>query len=147
MTQKVDDAKRNYHSRLHTGGHIVGLAMELLKSDMKKVKANHFPGEACMEYEGLLYNDDKPAIQAKVDELVERDLPILISWVEDGAEVEGRGAGRDGPVCVACIGGLDRNPCGGTHVSTTGLVGTVTIRKISRQKGVSRVSYEVSKEI
>lgn len=132
VTQKVDHAKRNYHSRLHTGGHIVGLAMELLRPDMKKIKANHFPGEACMEYEGLLYSDDKPEIQAKVDELVERDLPILISWVENGAELQGRAARRDGPARVASIGGLDRNPCGGTHVSTTGLVGSISIRKISR---------------
>lgn len=144
VTQRVDGAKRDYHSRLHTGGHIVGLAMQTVMPEMKKVKANHFPGEACMEYEGLLYNEHKPLIQAKVDELVQGDLPILISWMEDGSELEGRGACRDGPVRVASIGGLDRNPCGGTHVPRTSLVGAVTVRKISRQKGVSRVSYEVS---
>ncbi|KAJ5137353.1 hypothetical protein N7526_003586 [Penicillium atrosanguineum] len=150
VIQKVDDVKRDYHSRLHTGGHIVGLAMQLLMPEMKKVKANHFPGEACMEYEGLLYNEHKPQIQAKVDELVEQDLPILLSWVEDASDledVEGRGKERDGPVRVASIGGLDKNPCGGTHVLRTSLVGTITIRKISRNKGVSRVSYEVSPKI
>ncbi|KAJ5212059.1 uncharacterized protein N7498_003705 [Penicillium cinerascens] len=150
VIQKVDDAKRDYHSRLHTGGHIVGLAMQLLMPQMKKVKANHFPGEACMEYEGLLYNEHKPQIQAKVDELVQRDLPILLSWVEDASDledVEGRGKDRDGPVRVASIGGLDKNPCGGTHVPRTGLVGSITIRKISRQKGVSRVSYEVEPKL
>lgn len=150
VIQKVDDIKRDYHSRLHTGGHIVGLAMQLLMPDMKKVKANHFPGEACMEYEGLLYNEHKPQIQAKVDELVEQDLPILLSWVEDASDledVEGRGKDWDGPVRVASIGGLDKNPCGGTHVPRTSLVGSITIRKISRNKGVSRVSYEVSPKI
>lgn len=122
--------------------------MQLLMPDMKKVKANHFPREACMEYEGLLYNEHKPLIQGKIDELVQRDLPILISWVDDGADagLEGRGAERVGPVRVASIGGLDANPCGGTHVGSTGLVGGVTVRKISRQKGVSRVSYGVALE-
>ncbi|KAJ5386683.1 hypothetical protein N7509_009224 [Penicillium cosmopolitanum] len=91
VIQNVDGDRRDYHSRLHTGGHIVGLAMELLFPDMKKVKANHAPGEACMEYEGLLYNEQKLLIQAKVDELVKQDLPILISWVEDGSDLEGRG--------------------------------------------------------
>lgn len=150
VIQTVDDAKRDYHSRLHTGGHIVGLAMQLLMPEMKKVKANHFPGEACMEYEGLLYNEHKPQIQAKVDELVKQDLPILLSWVEDASDledIEGRGKDRDGPVRVASIGGLDKNPCGGTHVPSTSLVGTIMIRKISRQKGVSRVSYEISPKI
>jgi len=150
VIQKVDNVKRNYHSRLHTGGHIVGLAMQLLMPEMKKVKANHFPGEACMEYKGLLYNEHKPQIQAKVNELVRQDLPILLSWVEDASDledVEGRGKDRDGPVRVASIGGLDKNPCGGTHVSRTGLVGSITIQKISRQKGISRVSYEVAPEL
>ncbi|KAJ5674061.1 hypothetical protein N7462_009500 [Penicillium macrosclerotiorum] len=142
VVQQVDGAKRDYHSRLHTGGHIVGLAMEILFPEMKKFKANHFPKEACMEYEGLLYNEHKPLIQAKVDELVQQDLPILISWMEDGSDLEGRGATRAGPVRIASIGGLDRNPCGGTHVSRTSLVGPITVRKISRQKGISRVSYE-----
>lgn len=143
VIQNVDGDRRDYHSRLHTGGHIVGLAMELLFPDMKKVKANHAPGEACMEYEGLLYNEQKLLIQAKVDELVKQDLPILISWVEDGSDLEGRGKNREGPVRVASIGGLDQNPCGGTHVDRTSLAGPIAIRKVSRQKGISRVSYEV----
>jgi Ser-tRNA(Ala) deacylase AlaX len=147
VIQNVDGDRRDYHSRLHTGGHIVGLAMELLFPDMKKIKANHAPGEACMEYEGLLYNEHKPLIQAKVDELVKQDLPILISWVEDGSDLEGRGKNREGPIRVASIGGLDQNPCGGTHVDRTSLAGPITIRKIGRQKGISRVSYEVPEKI
>lgn len=147
IIQNVDGDRRDYHSRLHTGGHIVGLAMELLFPDMKKVKANHAPGEACMEYEGLLYNEHKPLIQEKVDELAKQDLPILISWVEDGTDLKGKGKNREGPIRVASIGGLDQNPCGGTHVDSTSLVGALTIRKISRQKGVSRVSYEVPERI
>ena len=35
VVQRVDGAKRDYHSRLHTGGHIVGLAMQLLFPEMK----------------------------------------------------------------------------------------------------------------
>lgn len=144
VVQKVDDSKRNYHSRLHTAGHIVGLAMQLLMPDKKKVKANHFPREASMEYEGLLYNEHKPVIQEKVDELVRLDLPILISWLEGVAPVgDGEGA-EGGRTRIASIGGLDHNPCGGTHVARTSLVGSVVIRKISRQKGISRVSYDVS---
>jgi Ser-tRNA(Ala) deacylase AlaX len=143
VVQKVDDSKRNYHSRLHTAGHIVGLAMQLLMPDKKKVKANHFPKEASMEYEGLLYNEDKPIIQSKIDDLVRQDLDVLISWVQGGAEGE-EGRSHDGRTRIASIGGLDHNPCGGTHVSRTGLVGSVIIRKVSRQKGISRISYDIS---
>lgn len=142
VVQRIDELKRTYHSRLHTAGHVVGLAMQLLMPDKKKVKANHFPKEASMEYEGLLYNEDKSLIQDKVDELVRRDLAILISWVDGENGEEGRS--HDGRTRIASIGGLDHNPCGGTHVSRTGLIGSIVIRKISRQKGISRVSYDVS---
>ncbi|CAI7598000.1 unnamed protein product [Penicillium glandicola] len=146
IVQKIDDSKRNYHSRLHTAGHIIGLAMELLMPDKKKVKANHFPREASMEFEGLLYNEHKPVIQEKVDELVQKDLPILISWLQGVADLgDGEGEGAEGGrTRIASIGGLDHNPCGGTHVASTSLVGSIVIRKISRQKGISRVSYDVS---
>lgn len=155
VSLQIDRVKRNYHSRLHTAGHIIGLAMRLLQSklgDRKKVKANHFPGEACMEFEGLLYNEHKPVIQEKVNELVREHLPVRISWWdEDEVEkrkdeldmVEGREVGGVGRVRIAEIGDVDANPCGGTHVESTGQTGEITIRKISRQKGISKVSYEV----
>ena len=120
--------------------------------ERKKVKANHFPREACLEFEGLLYNEHKPLIQAKVDETTDMDLDVRISWwsekeVERRRDeldmVEGREVGGMGRVRVAEIGDLDANPCGGTHVVSTKRTGRIVIRKISRQKGISRVSYEV----
>ncbi|KAL4917764.1 fungal trichothecene efflux pump-domain-containing protein [Aspergillus aurantiobrunneus] len=151
----IDSIKQNYHSRLHTAGHILGLAMRLLKpalGNRKKVKANHFPREACMEFEGLLYSEHKPLIQEKVNELVRDNLPVRIAWWDEGEVerrkdeldmVEGREVGGLGRVRIAEIGDVDANPCGGTHVQSTGLTGEITIRKISRQKGVIKVSYEV----
>ncbi|BCS17610.1 putative alanine--tRNA ligase [Aspergillus puulaauensis] len=155
VSLQIDRVKRNYHSRLHTAGHIIGLAMRLLQRTLgnrKKIKANHFPGEACMEFEGLLYNEHKPVIQEKVNELVREQLPVRISWWdEDEVEkrkdeldmVEGREVSGMGRLRIAEIGDVDANPCGGTHVESTGLTGDITIRKISRQKGISKVSYEV----
>ncbi|KAL4888723.1 ThrRS/AlaRS common domain-containing protein [Aspergillus ambiguus] len=153
VCQSIDSTKRNYHSRLHTAGHIIGLAMRLLVPELgerKKVKANHSPGEACMEFEGLLYNEHKPLIEAKVNELVQKELPVRISWWDENKVqktslnmVEGLQLGGNGNVRIAEIGDIDANPCGGTHVAHTGLTGYITIRKISRQKGISRVSYEV----
>ncbi|KAJ5594757.1 uncharacterized protein N7459_000965 [Penicillium hispanicum] len=144
VVQRVDGAKRDYHSRLHTAGHILGVAMEILMPQMKEIKANHMPGEACLEFEGLLYNDQKPLIEAKVNELVQQDLQVLVSWLEAGVDVGGRAKTVDGPVRIVSVGGLDQNPCGGTHVPRTGLVGPIAIRKISRKNGISRVAYEVS---
>jgi Ser-tRNA(Ala) deacylase AlaX len=153
VSQNIDSAKRDYHSRLHTAGHIIGLAMRLLSSvlgERKKVKANHMPGQACMEFEGLLYNEHKPVIEEKVNELIQMKLPIMTSWWEESQVqkaslnmVEGLQLGKNGLVRIAEIGNIDANPCGGTHVAHTGLTGPITIRKIARQKGVTKLSYEV----
>ncbi|KAJ5953150.1 hypothetical protein N7454_000046 [Penicillium verhagenii] len=143
VVQTVDGAKRDYHSRLHTAGHIIGVAMEILMPNMKELKANHTPKEAGMEYEGLLYNEHKPVIQAKIDELVRQDLPVTVSWLDPGTVVDDRAKPGDGPVRIVSVGGLDQSPCGGTHVERTGLVGSISIRKITRKSGVSRISYEV----
>ncbi|PYH42154.1 ThrRS/AlaRS common domain-containing protein [Aspergillus saccharolyticus JOP 1030-1] len=153
VTQTIDAVKRNYHSRLHTAGHIIGLAMRLLVPELgerRKVKANHAPREACMEFEGLLYNEHKPLIEGKVNELVQQALPVHISWWAESEiqekelnMVEGLQLGADGRVRIAEIADLDANPCGGTHVAHTGLTGYISIRKISRQKGVTKLSYEV----
>ncbi|KAJ5103373.1 hypothetical protein N7532_003902 [Penicillium argentinense] len=143
VIQNVDAERRDYHSRLHTGGHILGVAMEMLMPGLKEVKANHAPGEACLEFEGLLYNEHKASIQEKLDDLVKQDLPILISWAGDGSGLKSLGKDREGAIRIVSIGGLDQTPCGGTHVSRTSQVGHVEVRKVSRQKGISRVSYEV----
>ncbi|KAF7592118.1 hypothetical protein BBP40_000666 [Aspergillus hancockii] len=153
VSQSIDSARRDYHSRLHTAGHIIGLAMRLLApviGERKKVKANHAPGQACMEFEGLLYNELKPVIEEKLNELIEMKLPVTTSWWEESRVqkaslnmVEGLQLGKNGLVRIAEIGDIDANPCGGTHVAHTGLTGAITIRKIARQKGVSKLSYEV----
>ncbi|TKA76167.1 hypothetical protein B0A55_03072 [Friedmanniomyces simplex] len=44
---------------------------------------------------------------------------------------------------VVDIVGAEVYPCGGTHVASTRQCGKVTVKKISRQKGNSRVSYLV----
>ena len=51
--------------------------------------------------------------------------------------------GNDGLVRAVDIVGAGAYPCGGTHVRDTGLVGEISVRKISRQKGISKVSYQV----
>jgi Ser-tRNA(Ala) deacylase AlaX len=44
---------------------------------------------------------------------------------------------------VVRIVGAEVYPCGGTHVDSTDLCGGTVVKKISRSKGNSRVSYAV----
>lgn len=150
----VDDETRNYHSRLHTAGHLIGLAVRGLESVIGAVtetKANHAPGSASVEFGGSIAGEHKDAIQKAVDEMVAADLPVLVRWwdleqvkkrcmsVPEVAPTEAGELWR-----VVEVEGKGSYPCGGTHLPTTADVGKVIVKKISRSKGNSRISYEVS---
>ncbi|KAK0333659.1 hypothetical protein LTS02_012325 [Friedmanniomyces endolithicus] len=77
-------------------------------------------------------DEDWRAIAIAVDE------EGLEQPAEDGAVDDERTRIR-----VVDIVGSEVYPCGGTHVSSTKQCGKVTVKKISRQKGNSRVSYLV----
>lgn len=161
ITQTIDIPTRTLHSRLHTGGHALGLAIYLLTqsgylpSDLRDGKASHFPSAASVEFHGLIPGSAKDEIQKKVDELVKMDLEIRVEelgWEDagkrcvsgvEGANVDLGGEEGGGLVRVVDIGGMGAYPCGGTHVRRLGEVGRVVVRGIKRQKGVSKVSYEV----
>lgn len=157
MTQNINIEKRELYSRLHTAGHILGLAINALSREgilppLTESKASHYPESAAVEFGGLIDGKFKEVIQAKADEFVAGNSEVKIHWwsmekllkdctgVAEGftlpeGEVEGR---------VVEMVGLGAYPCGGTHVRKCGLVGKIEVRKIARNKGVSRVSYKVS---
>ncbi|OIW26069.1 ThrRS/AlaRS common domain-containing protein [Coniochaeta ligniaria NRRL 30616] len=152
---KIDTPTRNHHSRLHTAGHLIGLAVRGLESAIGAVtelKANHAPGSAWVEFGGSIAGEHRDAIQAAVDAMVASDLPVRVKWwdaqtVKDKS-MSGLAGVADLPegehlFRVVEVEGLGAYPCGGTHLPTTGDVGRVVVRKISRGKGKSKVSYEV----
>lgn len=154
VTQIVDGTKRDLHSRIHTGGHLLGLAVRELRSEISDVaesKAQHYPGAAFVEFQGKIEAAHKDRIQQKLDELVEKDLPVSVARVSLEDIKERRiyvpeGFVRKGPdedMRVVEIGNLGGYPCGGTHVHGTAELVKVTVRKISSSKGVTKISYEV----
>ncbi|KAL6150356.1 hypothetical protein ACJBU6_10653 [Exserohilum turcicum] len=157
LQQHVDAEKRNLHSRLHSAGHILSLAIYALCASgelppLKESKASHYPDSASVGFHGTLEAKHKDAIQAKTDEFVKSARPIRIHWwpmdellekchgTTDGfALPDGETMGR-----VVEMEGLGSYPCGGTHVSDCSLVGRIEVKKISRSKGTTKVSYRVA---
>ncbi|KAL2015072.1 hypothetical protein VTK56DRAFT_6407 [Thermocarpiscus australiensis] len=152
---RVDDEVRNYHSRLHTAGHLIGLAVRQLAAaigEVSEVKANHTPGSSFVEFAGLIGGEHKPAIQGAVDKMVAADRAVSVRWWDARQAKERCTAVPDAAAFppgedrmrVVEVEGWGAYPCGGTHLPTTGAIGKVVIRKISRQKGISKISYEVA---
>ncbi|KAF2826548.1 alanyl-tRNA synthetase-like protein [Ophiobolus disseminans] len=155
VEQSINVEKRRLHSRIHTAGHVIGLAINVLvrearlPSNIVDGKASHYPGSAFVEFLGLIPGTAKADIQAKVDELVSQDLDVKIHfWTEAKARTDCTGvlesfkSDEDG-VRVVEIGDVGSYPCGGTHVLNLSECGKVVVRGVKRQKGVSKVSYEV----
>lgn len=158
VTQILDEEKRLLYSRLHTAGHVLGSAVRsLLETEIPgfdELKASHFPDSAGCEFLGAIEGKWKGPIQERVNEYVKKSMPVEIDfWTEDDFRREGLERlipdrrllppGED-RFRVVRIVGAEVYPCGGTHVDTTDLCGDTTVKKISRSKGISRVSYTVA---
>ncbi|KAK0628258.1 threonyl/alanyl tRNA synthetase [Bombardia bombarda] len=156
VEQTIDADKRLLYSRLHTAGHMLGSAVRrLLEAEVPgfdELKASHFPDSASCEFQGLIDGKWKEPIQKRVDEYVARAMPVEIEfWDEDDFRREGlerlipdRSLAPPGEKFrVVRIVGAEVYPCGGTHVDSTDLCGETVVKKISRSKGTSRVSYSV----
>lgn len=157
LQQHVDAEKRNLHSRLHTAGHIMSLAIHALCREgvlppLTESKASHYPDSAAVVFNGFIDGKHKDAIQVKTDEFVRSARPVKIHWwpidellekchgtSEGFALPEGETMGR-----VVEMEGLGSYPCGGTHVQDCSQVGSIEVKKISRSKGTSKVSYRVA---
>ena len=154
ITQVIDAERRELNSRIHTGGHIVGLAVRHLASlipEVTELKAQHYPDSAFVEFKGTIDSKHKEAIQVKSAEFIRRALPIMVYWwnetelrekcavVPDAVAIP-----QDDLIRAVDIEGAGAYPCGGTHVTDTSLVGQLQIRNITRRKGISKITYEIA---
>lgn len=166
VSLKIDGERRDTNSRVHTAGHLIGLAVRNLTAstpdlkDVTELKASHYPGACFVDFKGLISGDHKASIESTANSFVSSNLPIKIDWyapdelkengviTADGMPIIASGA--SGKVRVVDIvsagpgGSRGAYPCGGTHVPETGKVGKVVVRNIKRQKGNSKISYEVT---
>ncbi len=95
---------------------------------------------------------DKQAIEEKLNQLIEADLPMSLRWITDeemDAQPElvrtmsvqpPRGSGK---VRLVEFEGADIQPCGGTHVARTGEIGPVKVQSIKKKgKQNRRITIE-----
>ncbi|KAH8673172.1 alanyl-tRNA synthetase [Ilyonectria robusta] len=157
VEQATDVEKRLLYSRFHTAGHVLGAAVRhLLENEIEgfdELKASHFPDAASCEFKGSIDGKWKEPIQKKVDEYIAANLPVEVEWWDE-EDFRTRGLERLIPdrsmappgekFRVVNIVGAEVYPCGGTHVDTSDLCGETKVKKISRNKGQSRVSYTLA---
>jgi misacylated tRNA(Ala) deacylase len=90
---------------------------------------------------------DKVGITEKLQQLVAEDYPMRLSWIT-GEELARQpelvrtmsvqppnGSGR---IRLVHFEGVDLQPCGGTHVASSGEIGKVKVRKIEKKGKLNR---------
>lgn len=149
VRQSLDWRRRHGHMRVHTALHLLSVVIPLPVT-----------GGSISEARGRLDFDmpeapeDITAILSALNTLIARDLSVTDDWItdEDLAANPGlvktlsvappKGAGR---VRLVRIGQgrdqVDLQPCGGTHVASTGQIGALRLGKVEKKGRRNRRVY------
>lgn len=150
-TCHIDAERRKLHSRLHSAGHIVDMAVAQLGFSWKPGKGYHFPAGPYVEYEGSLESIDKEALARDIEkvcnDIVTRGITTHIVFADREkmrqlCRFVPENLPLDKPSRVVMYGDFGV-PCGGTHVAHLADIGHITIRKVKLEKGMIRVSYQI----
>ena len=142
VTGAVDWPRRWDHMQQHTGQHL-----------LSAVLSEHF-GLATVSFhlgaESSTIDLATPAIAPEVLEQAEKlanaeivaNRPLQVTY-EDAAQVQGlrKASERSGILRVVDITGLDRSACGGTHVRTTGELGSLLVGGTEKVRQVTRLTF------
>lgn len=150
VRQIIDADRRLGHMRVHTALHLLSVVLPLPVT-----------GGAVGAEKGRLDFDmsdppaDKAALEGDLNALIWRDLPVTPTWITD-ADLRAKpelvktmsvappmGEGRFRLVRIGESGtdAVDLQPCGGTHVATTGEIGAIRIGKIEKKGRQNRRVY------
>jgi misacylated tRNA(Ala) deacylase len=132
----LDWDRRYRHMRMHTAMHLLGSVLQYGVTG-----GNISVAKSRLDFD-MEDTVDKEAVQAALDRLVAEDHAVSHCWITDeelGAQPElvrtmsvqpPRGKGR---VRLLEVEGVDLQPCGGTHLRSTGEVGKVRIGKVEKK--------------
>jgi alanyl-tRNA synthetase len=141
---RIDWGRRFYHIQQHTGQHLLSAAfLELFQ--MPTVSFHLGRETSTIDLAApILEPRHLEAAERRTNEIIFEDRPVRILF---GTAEELAAAGvrkqvdREGILRAIEVEGFDRQPCGGTHVSRTGQVGLVLLRKFEKVKGNWRAEF------
>lgn len=131
----IDPEARRRHAALHSAGHLLDACV--LPLGFVNVGLSHTPGQAFLLYDvdGGTLPDSEEAKAALIAIVLTRALELVAADLPHGAEVDADGVRR------VTIDGLQTDPCGGTHVRTTGDLTGIEITRVRTKKGQLKLSY------
>ena len=141
VTQHLDWDRRYRHMRIHTALHLLSVVIPL------PVTGGQIgPEKGRLDFDMPEPPEDVAALEAELNALIARDLPVTEDWITDAELAANPGLVKtmsvkppmgQGRVRLVRIGEgtgqVDLQPCGGTHVARTGEIGRVSLGKIEKK--------------
>jgi alanyl-tRNA synthetase len=143
LTGEIDWRRRFDHMQQHTGQHL-----------LSAIFADDFGWETVSVHFGADYStldlgaESVPAsalrdAERRANILVTENRAVRVSF-EDSATAAGlrKESDRTGVLRVVSIDALDRSACGGTHVRSTGEIGSILLRRQEKVRKATRVEFQ-----
>jgi len=141
---EIDWARRRDHMQQHTGQHLLSAAfIELFQFPTVSFHLGKEISTIDLEAPVIVPRHLEEA-ERRVNEIIFEDRPVVIRFgtAEELAEAGIRKkVEREGMLRAIEIEGIDRQPCGGTHLERTGQAGLLLIRKLERRRELWRVEF------
>lgn len=137
IVQHLDWATRHRHMRIHTGLHLLTVALPFPVSG-GRIGAEE--GHLDFDIDGAV--PAKEGIEEKLNALAGFDHAVTTEWITDEELLANPGLVKtmsvmppmgSGRVRLVRIGDIDLQPCGGTHVQSTGEIGQLVVAKIENK--------------
>lgn len=142
VTGEVAWTRRFDHMQQHTGQHL--LSAVFADSLGWATLSVHFgPDYATLDLDTeSIAPEQLRDMELRANALIADDRPVTISF-EDAAGSEGlrKASARTGTLRIVTIDGIDRSACGGTHVRSTGAIGTILLRRQEKIRRATRVEF------
>jgi alanyl-tRNA synthetase len=136
--------RRFDHMQQHTGQHVLSAAFE--KTGGYKTVSFHLGTElSTIDLDSDRVGSKQiETAEELANQVVFENWPVEISFrgSAEASQMELRKPTfREGDVRLVEIQGFELSACGGTHVRQTGAIGLISIRKVDRTKGLTRVAF------
>jgi misacylated tRNA(Ala) deacylase len=141
VQQELAWERRHRHMRVHTALHLLSVVIPLPVTG-GQIGAD----KGRLDFDMPDPPADMAALEAELNALIARDLPVTEDWITDAELAANPGLVKtlrvappvgQGRVRLIRIGAgddqVDLQPCGGTHVATTGEIGPVRLGKVEKK--------------
>ncbi len=149
---RVDAERRRDHTQQHSGQHLLS-AVFLTELGARTVSFHLGAETATIDLllpEGMreIRPEQLEAVETEANRLIFENRPMVPRWHSREEAEAMLAAGqlrklpeRAGPMRVVEMAGVEFNACGGTHVSATGAIGGLLLRRLEKAKAGWRVEF------